>query len=127
MGKIKLFLESDRGKDILVILIIILVGLASFELGRLSRESTNGGLKIDYKGQEANIIGANASNLAPNADIGETTNSQTRGSFFASKKGTKYYGVTCSAGKTIKEKNKIYFSTADDAIKAGYQLSNSCK
>ena len=49
MEKIKQFIESDKGKDILIVLIVILVGLASFELGRLSNEGSNQGIKIFIK------------------------------------------------------------------------------
>ena len=44
MEKIKQFIESDRGKDIFVVLIVILVGLGSFELGRLSKETDSSGI-----------------------------------------------------------------------------------
>jgi hypothetical protein len=35
MEKIKSFIEGDKGKDILTVLIVVLVGLGAFELGRL--------------------------------------------------------------------------------------------
>ena len=56
MEKIKQFTESDKGKDILVIVIIILVGLGSFELGRLSKNSSSSGIKIEYPSQESNAV-----------------------------------------------------------------------
>ncbi|MEI7810508.1 MAG: hypothetical protein WCI41_03050 [bacterium] len=127
MTKIKLFLESEKGKDILVIIIIILVGLASFELGRLSKQNTQNGLKIENMASEANIIDSytlNKSDLTQN--IAKTSNSD-KGAYFASKRGKKYYLTDCSAGKTIKEENKIYFSTQTQAKNAGYELSSSCK
>ena len=131
MGKIKQFFESEKGKDILVIFIIILVGIVSFELGRLSKENGPRGLKIDYRGQEAGILasntpisGLNSENISQNTLAPST---QNKGDYFASKRGKKFYGITCSAGKTIKEENKIYFSTADAAINAGYELSSACK
>jgi len=133
MEKIKQFLESEKGKDILIVLIVILVGLASFELGRLSKENSSNALKIAYPGQqEANIItGAeNSSNgqisdtTSPNPD--SNTNSSGK-NFFASRKGKKYYSVDCSAGKTIKDTNKVYFSTREEAEKAGYELSSACQ
>ena len=75
MEKIKLFLkdflESEKGKDILVIIIIILVGLGSFELGRLSK-SDSSGLKIEYPGQEANAVESvsqNSPNLSQNSNM----------------------------------------------------------
>lgn len=47
--------------------------------------------------------------------------------FLASKKGSRYYPVNCKAGQSISADNIIYFKTADEAIKAGFVISNSCK
>ncbi|MBY0376913.1 hypothetical protein K2P96_02985, partial [Patescibacteria group bacterium] len=48
MEKIKLFIQSETGKDVLTIIIVILVGLGSFELGRLSKTGTSSLLKVEY-------------------------------------------------------------------------------
>jgi len=129
MQKIKQFLESEKGKDVMTIVIVILVGICSFYLGRLSNQTSTDGLKIEYKEQEASAIGANTPNNGPirlNPSISEKTNNDSRGSYFASKKGKKYYPNGCSAGKTIKQENRIYFSTTTEAEKAGFILSSSC-
>ncbi len=135
MEKIKAFVASDKGKNILTVLIVVLVGLGSFELGRLSKELQSSGIKIEYPNQEANVLGAeteqvvtspketpwgknNQSNQLPSA-IGKA--------YFASSRGSKYYSIGCSGGKTLKEENKIYFNTADEAERAGYELSSTCK
>ena len=126
MEKIKVFLESDKGKDILIVIIVILVGLGSFELGRLSKEDSNSGIKIEYPdleaGQEASVISA-----AEYSNILQNDQMSTTKTFFASKQGTKYYSIGCSAGKDIKQENRIYFSTKEDAERAGYELSSSCR
>ena len=130
MEKIKQFLESDKGKDILIIIIIILVGLGSFELGRLSKNNANNGIKIEYPSQEANVVestGPNSSNLPLNSNIAQNSQKSISGNFFASSRGTKYYSISCSAGKTIKEENRIYFATPTEAQNAGYELSSACK
>ena len=133
MEKIKHFLESEKGKDILVVIIVILVGLASFELGRLSKENTSNGVKIEYPGQEANAITGyeNDSNTPilgiKNGTKANSNQSSDKNNFFASKKGKKYYSIDCSAGKTIKEENKIYFNSGEEAEKAGYTLSSACQ
>jgi hypothetical protein len=133
--RVKLFIESDKGKDILTVIVVVLVGLGSFELGRLSKEDTSGGVKIlpavagEYTGQDAetstnqtaNVISAVSDTSSPTS-----TNSSTK-TFFASKKGKKYYTTSCSAGKTIKQENRIYFTTGEEAEQAGYALSTSCQ
>ncbi len=133
MEKIKQFIESDKGKDILVVIIIILVGLGSFELGRLSQKSAGSGLKIDYTSPndsslESTVSVSNESNnFSSNTNILEKSPKINSGNFFASNRGSKYYSLRCSGGKTIKESNRRYFNTSTEAEKAGYQLSSSCK
>lgn len=124
MEKIKLFIESEKGKDILIVVIVILVGLGSFELGRLSKENSREGIKIEYSNQNsnqsANVVSATESNYP------RTQSSNSGKNFFASSRGSKYYTLGCSAGKTIKQENRIYFATGEEAQKAGYTLSSSC-
>lgn len=125
MEKIKQFfnetIQSEKGKDILIVIIVILVGLGSFELGRLSKEATSEGIKIEYldskDNQEANVV---------SAQVVSKNDSSSSKTFFASSRGSKYYTISCSAGKTIKQENRIYFTTGEEAEMAGYTLSSSC-
>jgi len=140
MEKIKHFfnetIQSDQGKDILIVIIVILVGLGCFELGRLSKENSSGGIKIEYPNlpqginQASNAVSAvefannNVSSVQTSPRTQNYSNSGK--TFFASSKGTKYYTISCSAGKTIKQENRIYFTTGEEAQAAGYTLSSSC-
>jgi hypothetical protein len=119
MEKIKHFIESDKGKDILIVIIIILVGLGSFGLGRLSKKPKNEGLRVEYTGETSNAIQA--------VQSAQNSQNSSQKAFFASSKGSKYYSVGCSAGKTIKQENRVYFDTREDAEGAGYELSSSCR
>jgi len=47
-------------------------------------------------------------------------------SFVASKNGTKYYPPNCKAADRIKEENRIYFASAINAQKAGFERTVSC-
>ncbi len=134
MEKIKQFVESEKGKDIMVVLIVILVGFGAFELGRLSKSGSSSGIKIEYNGEvePANVLSAlKESKLISSPKVTEsktTTNqSATNKNFFASNRGKKYYPVGCSAGDSLKQENRIYFETREDAEKAGYVLSSSCR
>ena len=125
MNKIKSFLESEKGKDILIVIIVILVGLGSFELGRLSNGGKSGGIKIEYpreaeKQENGAILGAEYNAQAASAV-------STGKNFFASTRGTKYYPAGCSAGASLKEENKVWFDTREEAEAAGYELSGSCR
>lgn len=126
MEKIKLFLQSDKGKDLMVIIIVILVGLASFGLGRLSVPRDGQGIKIEYP---AGQISQTASTISSINLSGAThlSNISTGKNYFASSRGKKYYGIDCEAGKSIKKDNRIYFATPSEAEASGFTLSSSCK
>jgi len=126
MEKIKQFWEGEKRKDILIIAIVILVGLASFELGRLSKQNESSGIKIEYPTEEANAFSAMNSLRESNKNSANSSRADGR-NFFASSRGSKYYPITCSAGKTIRIENRVYFTTKAEAEKAGYELSSSCK
>lgn len=133
MEKIKQFMESQKGKDILTVIIVVLVGLGSFELGRLSKENGNSGIKIKYPDQQkasAFSVIKSSSSLLQNTQISsdaiQTSNLNGK-NFFASNRGSKYYTLGCSAGKTIKQENRVYFATGEEAQRAGYTLSSSCQ
>jgi hypothetical protein len=113
-------LESERGKDVLTVLIVILVGLGSFELGRLSvSANSSSGIKIEYPSHESSPVAVSKAVFDIKPVVGKT--------FFASNRGTKYYSLGCSGGKTIKMENRVYFATKEEAERAGYELSSSCK
>ena len=129
-SSIKSWIESQKGKDVLTILIVILVGLSSFGLGRLSMNTNNPKIDIEYQNQLANTISSNSNNQNMSRTVLDTKipvipNSIGK-SFFASSRGQKYYSIGCSGGKTIKQENRIYFSTKEEAERAGYELSKSC-
>ena len=139
MEKIKHFLLSEQGKDILTVLIVIFASTASFELGRLSKSEQNSAFKVDYADQSANALEGlkraytgviNDTKAQISTDEASVTNQvdsvSTEKNFFASKRGHNYYSVGCSGGKTLSEANKIWFSTGEEAEKAGYKLSKSC-
>ena len=130
MNKIKSFLESEKGKDILIVIIVILVGLGSFELGRLSKTNNSAGIKIEYPDQAAQnspglVLGVEASKTSVSQNSSTGINSLGK-KFFASSRGKKYYPVDCSAGQSIKESNRLWFSTREEAESAGFELSSSC-
>jgi hypothetical protein len=128
MEKIKQFLDSEHGKDILIVVIVILVGLGSFELGRLSKENGPSGVKIEYQDQNENQTASAVSSVESvnkTAPLIQSSNVAGK-NYFASSRGSKYYSIGCSAGKTIKQENRIYFGTSDEAERAGYMLSSSC-
>jgi len=56
--------------------------------------------------------------------IAQPSTATVAGEYVASRSGKTYYLVTCS--NRIKEENKIFFATAEDAEKAGLTPSKTC-
>ena len=130
-GKCKSFIDS---RDVYTVLIIILVGLSSFGLGRLSLfESRHEPIRLE------NIMQNNAENSPSNDTVGNVGNifksvdaqKQTAiakgGMYVASKSGKKYHLPWCSGAKTIKPENLLTFGSKEEAEKAGYTPAGNCK
>ncbi|MCH7529800.1 hypothetical protein IIB50_01650 [Patescibacteria group bacterium] len=101
--------------DVYIVTIIVLVGFAGFGLGRLS--------KVEEVRVPVAII--NSQTLTGSAI--SAINESTGGIFVASKNGTKYHFPWCSGAQRMKESNKIWFSSKEEAIRAGYTPALNCK
>lgn len=138
INKIKKHIESVERNDLYVAALIFLVGLSSFGLGRLSavwpkkepititgnqespsRAPTAGQAGIRNQGsinrQEASI---SSSNVMPTA---------AKGKYVASKNGGSYHLPWCSGAQRIKEENKIWFQTKEEAESRGYKPAGNCE
>ncbi len=51
----------------------------------------------------------------------------TTGTYMASKTGSKYYLPSCGSAKRIKEENRVWFATKQQAETAGYEPAANCK
>lgn len=109
------------------IIVIILVGICAFGLGRLSVESP----KVDES-----VKITNASGIISRSKAQTSFNSSTEtksgeisleGQYVASKNGKLYYSVGCSGANRIKKENKIWFDTKEEAEKYGLIMSSTCK
>lgn len=108
--------------DIFIALIIILVGAGSFGLGRLSiTEKSRQGIVIENIGVYSNEKSQEKlKNLSNMIILGDEK-------YVASVKGAKYHAPWCGGAKRIKEENKIWFSSVEDAREAGYTPAKNCK
>lgn len=100
--------------DIILVFVIVSVALIAFGLGRLSAVSE----------KKTPITIENMSGYSATTTVFVATNEKL---FVASKNGTKYHFPWCSGASTIKEENKIWFSSKEEAEKAGYQPAGNCK
>src|SRR3989344_1683557 len=129
--KIKVW-AGDRKADILTGIIIVLIGIISFGLGRLSATwtpkppisiiSPNG---AESKPVAPQIPVATPIGASKTASI-TTSAGSPEGKFVASKSGAAYHLPDCPGAKQIKSENKIYFKTQEDAERAGYHPAGNC-
>lgn len=148
-------LKGDKGKQIALILIVLLTSTLSFGLGRLSilensnkvsiimpngqvlENTTNNALngqntaynalQNDLKSHEF-INQASSESKLQNDSGGTPTSTVPDGALFtASKRGKKYYPIYCKAAESLSPSNKIYFLTEDEATAKGYTKSSNCK
>ncbi len=134
-SKIKTFFGSDNGRDLATILIVILVGIVGFSLGRLSITEKPG--EVTIKLPDNSTMTANAYTGVYSKNTGTSTtqtasainaiNGANGGAYVASKNGTKYYLTSCSGANRIKDENKIWFNSTSEAESAGYSKSTTCK
>lgn len=136
--------------DLFVPIVVILVGLSAFGLGRLSAlehvppvihmsEESPGEIPPKNAAKAPGELSPEntakvSGELLP--DTAQTPGTQAAsaalaspeaGSVVASKSGTKYHLPWCPGAKSIKEENKIWFSTAAEAENAGYTKAANCK
>lgn len=134
----KRFLERD---DTRVALLIVVVGCVSFVLGRFSVENRSVSIvpseRIESVSTAYSAVSAPAASVpaqektvpplpAVQNGVG-VTGAAIEGAYVASKSGTKYHLPWCSGAQRIKEENKVWFETKEEAEKAGYSPAANCK
>ena len=131
MEKLKSFVADDT---LYTAVLLIMVAIASFGLGRQSVIESKPTKTIENKGAVVLTESPKTTtNLAPipltavaTEEIEGGTVPQS-GEVVASKSGTKYHLPTCSGAKTIKPENLITFASRAEAEAAGYTPAANCK
>ena len=124
--------------DMVLILIIVVSTVLSFVLGRISVQgSISKSLNTTIQSAVVTTGVDSLPEINNQTQIKKTqTNVQEQtatpseniqGAYVASKSGTKYHLPWCGSAKQIKEENKIWFATKEEAEKAGYTPSANCK
>jgi hypothetical protein len=132
---------SEIGKKInttatLVTFIIILIGFASFGLGRLSaQESVRPEIKFHPDGMittnNTAIVndGRKITDEVIEERMGENEKDNDTSQqmlYVGSKNSDKYHYPWCSGALRIKDDNKIWFSSLEEAKDAGYTPAGNC-
>lgn len=116
-GKVKGWILKNR-TDLLTALIIFLIGMASFGLGRLSVSLPQKEL-IRLEDPSSEPASSGSPDIPRPAVL-------KNGSFVASKSGSVYYAVWCAGASRISEANKVWFQTAEQAKSQGYRPAKNC-
>jgi len=132
--KIKGFINSEEGRIIAFILIVILTGISSFLLGRMSNSLENKhNTCVTVENPNNNIFIQSNNTKSIKMEAGEVGSVDSvsilnqSGAYVASKRGKRFYPVDCSAATSIVSKNRVYFNTSEEAIQKGYTASPSCE
>lgn len=130
--KVKTVLKTHE-REFFIVLLVMLLGIASFGFGRLSilwREKEP--ITIEKQKQTEPPIGT-VEAAAISIPLTIPTEKQVtqsppkaQGTFVASKKGTAYHFPWCPGAKQIKEENKIWFQTKEEAERFGYKPAANC-
>lgn len=131
LEKIKSLIEANK-KDLYIATIIFLVSITSFGLGRLSvLWPTKEPITITEK------LESRIQNLEDNKTTEESSTSfldsrsqildSAKGKYVASKNGTAYHYPWCPGALKIKEENKIWFNSKEEAESRGYKPAGNCE
>lgn len=152
--KIKTWGQGPIGQTIIILLILIISNLISFNLGKsinkpITKPNTeysynsnhnyslsdpknypNGSLSAAvYNASSKAQNGSTGLNIAQNGEVGDVslnTLDLPTSRYIASKNGRVYYFTWCAGGKNIDPEKRVYFNSAQDARVAGYKPSSAC-
>jgi len=127
MNKIKAQLRID-GNTAFVVAILVLVGLCSFGLGRLSKDESLNDPNTKLEHGNGYIVKEEiGKSILIENDTKNTQSIPKEKMYVASKNGKLYYGANCSGAGRIKLENQLWFNTEQEAIDTGYSKASSCK
>lgn len=109
------------------VVLIALIATTSFALGMLSEHED---VPVTLLPASAIFSEGSSESLTSDDKAGATVNESARvagGLLVASKQGTKYHLPWCAGARTIKEENKIWFPSKEEAEAAGYTAAANCK
>ena len=131
---------QERGKgfmkripaDVLIILVLILATTLAFGLGILAgkdmakAQGKDGFWIEELPVEQVPSAGGPAAAISAVVKTEPAPVGKSSGTYMASKNGTKYYLPSCSSSKRIKEENRIWFDTKEEAEAAGYGPAANC-
>lgn len=116
-------LDRKNLEDTSIVVIVILVGVGGFGLGKLSSNEKRG-----IKNNSVDSSSYSASLLPQFEEEARDQNERTDPiEVIGSKNSDKYHYPWCPGFKQISDANKVVFASKEDAEKAGYTKASNCK
>lgn len=122
--------------DILMVAVVVLAATASYGLGYFAGK---GSLSVKGGGFWIEQVGATTSARLPAAAAAAEASAPVipiaapgailtpqEGKYVASKNGKKYYLPSCSGASRIKEENKVWFASIEEARASGRTPASNC-
>jgi len=119
-------LFSEHKTDLSVALLIFLVSVSSFGLGRLSVIWPKKEPISIYENAKLQMLNAELKNGQNVAASSFSIQNSALGKYVASKSGSAYHFPWCAGAQKIKDENKIWFTSKEEAEKAGYKPAGNC-
>lgn len=114
----------NNTSSILYLISFLLIGIISYRIGSNQKlNNLEANISIIYPNESAII--KETSESKDNNDV--ISNISSSKSIIASKSGKVYYTADCSGSNRIKDENKVYFQTKEEAQSVGLTLSKTCK
>lgn len=130
--KIKGLISWDAIITFVPILALVLAVTGAFGLGLIDSlpqkekiEVVSGFQDLNYSAEASNSQEIASSRSPENTSI-TSGDRELHGPIVASKNGSKYYLLSCAGANRIKEENKVYFTSVDEAERAGYGPASNC-
>lgn len=118
------FKNFINNPDIFIILVIILVALIAFGIGRLTTPTKEPVLIKNL--EKASVEDLSGEQSSPVEATEDKRGVDYEGKVLGSVNSDKYHLPDCPGAKQIKEKNIIWFDSIQDAEKAGYKPAANC-
>lgn len=128
LQKVKIWTEEHKN-DLFIAALIFLVGMASFGLGRLSAAwPKKEPIRIEKtENSDTALQRTDNKNLKENEKFAGSAVLSAKGKYVASKSGKAYHFPWCSGALKIKESNRVWFNSKEDAEAAGYTPAANCE
>ncbi len=122
---------GEHRKTLLFIALLAAVAMASFYIGYAARAEGHTESQVSIicpveAYMDANKLAEVPASASSTKISKVTPTGVTSGAYVASKNGKKYYALSCSGAKRIKDENKVFFATSAAALAAGYELASGC-